>query len=158
MQYVGGGGSAGCFLCRAAAAAPEEDEANLVVYRGALGFLILNRFPYNSGHLMAAPYVHVGDLRALEPDVGHALFDLTRLGTSALAEEYRPDGFNVGLNLGTPAGAGVPDHLHVHVVPRWTGDTNFMPVLGGTKVLPESLDQTWTRLHRRLDAMSDAAG
>jgi ATP adenylyltransferase len=147
-----------CFLCQAAAAGPAEDEANLVVYRGPLAFAILNRFPYNSGHLMVAPYAHLGDLGALPPEVGHALFDVTRQATAALAAEYRPDGYNVGLNLGRAAGAGVPAHLHVHVVPRWTGDTNFMPVVGGTKVLPEALDQTWARLRRRFAAGGPAAG
>ena len=143
------GGEPECFLC-AAAAVPERDEENLVVLRGDTGFLVLNRYPYNSGHVLVAPYQHVGDLTLLPADVGHGLFDLTQRAVAALQAEYRPDGFNVGLNLGRPAGAGVPDHLHIHVVPRWTGDTNFMAVVGETKVLPEALDQTWARLRRRL--------
>ncbi|MGH2368813.1 MAG: HIT family protein, partial [Chloroflexota bacterium] len=117
-----------------------------ILHRAELGFVLLNLYPYNSGHLMVAPYAHVGDLASLPPDVGHALFDLTQRAVAALQQEYRPDGFNVGLNLGRSAGAGLPDHLHVHVVPRWHGDTNFMPILAQTKVLPESLDQTWARL------------
>jgi ATP adenylyltransferase len=154
MSYVsadGGPGAGGCFLCAIAAdAAGAQDEPNLVVYRGTHGFVVLNRFPYNSGHLMVAPYAHSGDLAALSPDAGHELFDLTRQAVDALQAEYHPDGFNVGLNLGIAAGAGLPGHLHVHAVPRWSGDTNFMPVLGNTKVLPEALDETWARLKARL--------
>ncbi|MGH2350640.1 MAG: HIT family protein [Chloroflexota bacterium] len=145
MHYVGGGvGEPGCFLC--AKPAEGRDEENFILHRAELGFVLLNLYPYNSGHLMVAPYAHVGDLASLPPDVGHALFDLTQRAVAALQQEYRPDGFNVGLNLGRSAGAGLPDHLHVHVVPRWHGDTNFMPILAQTKVLPESLDQTWARL------------
>jgi ATP adenylyltransferase len=162
MSYVAGagpgapteGGEAGgaCFLCAAAAdAAGERDPANLVLFRGRRGFVLLNRYPYNTGHLMVAPYEHTGDLVTLAPETGHELYDLTRRAVAALQEEYRPDGFNVGLNLGQAAGAGVPGHLHVHAVPRWSGDTNFMPVLGQVKVLPESLDQTWARLKARFD-------
>jgi ATP adenylyltransferase len=149
MTYVGGGaGAADCFLC--AKAAEARDEENLILHRAELGFVLLNLYPYNSGHVMVAPYAHVGDLALLPPPVGRALFDLTQRAVAALQQEYRPDGFNIGLNLGQSAGAGLPAHLHIHVVPRWTGDTNFMPVLGHTKVLPEALDQTWARLRRRL--------
>ena len=126
------------------------DAANHVLYRGRLGVVLLNRYPYNSGHVMVAPYTHVADLTQLPAEVGHELFDLTQLVLAALQAEYRPDGYNVGLNLGTSAGAGLPGHLHLHAVPRWSGDTNFMPVLGNTKVLPEALDQTWARLKARL--------
>ncbi len=152
MQYVSGSADAGgCFLCATGAVAQEaQDEANLIVHRAELAFILLNRYPYNSGHLLVAPYAHAGDLTLLPPPAGHALFDLTQRAVAALQEEYHPDGFNVGLNLGQAAGAGLPDHLHVHVVPRWNGDTNFMPVVGGTKVLPETLDQTWARLRQRL--------
>ncbi|MBI3974643.1 MAG: HIT domain-containing protein [Chloroflexi bacterium] len=145
MAYVGGSGSRSeCFLCEKAAEA--KDQENLIVHRARLGFIVLNLYPYNSGHLLVAPYVHAGDLTALAPEVGHALFDLTQRAVAALQQEYQPEGFNVGMNLGRPAGAGLPDHLHIHVVPRWNGDTNFMPVVGQTKVLPETLDRTWERL------------
>jgi ATP adenylyltransferase len=103
---------------------------------------------------MIAPYAHGGDLAALPDPTGDELFALTRRAVAALGAEYRPDGYNVGMNLGLPAGAGVPDHLHVHVVPRWNGDTNFMPVVGETKVLPESLEQTYDRLLPRFHAAS----
>ena len=139
-------GEPGCFLC--AKAAQAQDEENLILHRAELGFLLLNLYPYNSGHVLVAPYAHAGDLAHLAPEVGHALFDLTQRAVAALEAEYRPDGFNVGLNLGRSAGAGLPEHLHIHVVPRWNGDTNFMPVVGQTKVLPEALDQTWARLRR----------
>ncbi len=108
--------------------------------------MILNRYPYNSGHLMIAPYAHTGDLARLDPTIAADLMHTTQRSVHGLEAEYRPDGFNVGMNLGRPAGAGVPDHLHIHVVPRWNGDTNFMPIVGETKVLPETLDQTYDRL------------
>ncbi len=137
-----------CFLCAKGGDDAARDRENLIVYRGALAFVVLNLYPYNSGHALVAPYAHVGDFTALPAEIGHALFDLTQRTVAALQQEYRPDAFNVGINLGRTAGAGVPDHLHVHVVPRWDGDTSFMPVLANTKVLPEALDQTWERLRR----------
>ena len=109
-------------------------------------FVILNLYPYNSGHLMVAPYTHHGDLATLDASVAAELMHMTQRCVEALQRAYHPDAFNIGVNLGKPAGAGVPDHLHVHVVPRWNGDTNFMPIVGETKVLPESLDQTYERL------------
>ena len=142
-----------CFLCAKPAESPERDRVNLILHRGQLAYVLMNLYPYNSGHLMIAPYAHGGDLAALPDPTGEELFALTRRAVAALGAEYRPDGYNVGMNLGLPAGAGVPDHLHVHVVPRWNGDTNFMPVLGETKVLPESLEQTYDRLLPRFQAM-----
>src|SRR5262249_22683060 len=119
---------------------------SLIVHRGEQAFLILNAFPYASGHLMAAVTRHGAGLLDLTPaELGEAMA-LVQRGMRALATAYRPDGFNVGLNEGRVAGAGVPDHLHVHVVPRWGGDTNFMSVLGDVRVLPESLDDTYARL------------
>ncbi len=109
-------------------------------------FVLLNLYPYNSGHLMVAPYAHVGDFPRLEPATAAELMSVTQRAVDALRQVYSPDGFNLGMNLGRSAGAGVPDHLHMHVVPRWNGDTNFMPVVSQTKVLPESLDQTYARL------------
>jgi ATP adenylyltransferase len=146
---VEGGDSArvavGCFLCADAADA-EHDRDNLVLLRSAGVFVVLNRYPYNSGHLMVAPYTHTGDLVELEPPVAAELMHVTQRAVHALRQVYGPDGFNLGMNLGRSSGAGVPDHLHLHVVPRWSGDTSFMPVLAETKVLPESLDQTYARL------------
>ena len=148
VRAEGGGGEA-CFLCAKPGEPPSHDAANLILYRGRQAYVLMNLYPYNSGHLMVAPYAHGGDLAALPEETAQELFALTRQATAALHAEYRPDGFNLGMNLGKSAGAGVPDHLHMHLVPRWNGDTNFMPVVGGAKVLPESLEQTYARLRQR---------
>lgn len=145
-QYVGEPQTSGCFLCRLGAASPELDATNLVLHRERDVFLLLNRFPYNTGHVLIAPLMHVGDFTALDRNLLDALFLLTQRAIKALDEAYRPQGFNVGLNLGSVAGAGVPEHLHVHAVPRWAGDTSFMTAISETKVLPESLTQTYKRL------------
>src|SRR3712207_5240444 len=147
MAFVGGPEQPGCLFCRIRA--EDRDEENLVLHRGEHALVMLNLYPYNSGHLMAAPYEHTGDLASLPAHIGAEILALTQRSVSALTEEYGPHGYNVGMNLGRVAGAGVPDHLHVHVVPRWNGDTNFMPVTAETKVLPETLDQTWRRLRAR---------
>jgi ATP adenylyltransferase len=106
----------------------------------------MNLYPYNNGHLLVAPYLHHGDLATLEQSIAADVMALTQRSVDALQRAYRPDAFNVGMNLGKAAGAGVPEHLHVHVVPRWNGDTSFMPVVGDTKVLPETLEETYERL------------
>jgi len=148
-EYVSGADAAtGCFLCEK----PREDadEANLIVARGERVYAVLNLYPYNTGHTLVTPYVHGGDLTALDTATTGELMTMTQTVVAALRDEYRPDAFNVGMNLGRSAGAGTPDHLHVHVVPRWNGDTNFMPILGDTKVLAESLQQSYARVHGRL--------
>jgi ATP adenylyltransferase len=117
-----------------------------VLTRGARGFLLLNRYPYSAGHLMAAPFRHVGSFGELTDDEALELHGLAAAAIAALEAEYRPDGHNLGWNLGRSAGAGVVDHVHLHVVPRWAGDTNFMPVLADTKVIPEALAATADRL------------
>jgi ATP adenylyltransferase len=134
----------GCFLCTGPAA--HDDRANLIVFRSSNAFVVLNRYPYNSGHLMVAPYAHTGDLAGLDPSIANDMMAVTQRSVDVLQRAYHPDGFNVGMNLGKAAGAGVPDHLHIHVVPRWNGDTNFMPIVAETKVLPESLEHTYDRL------------
>ena len=136
--------NAGCFLCDLPT--KHSDRMSLILARAERVFVVLNLYPYNSGHLMIAPYAHSGDLVSLDAGSVTEMMREAQRGVSALQSVYRPDGFNLGMNLGKPAGAGVPDHLHMHVVPRWNGDTNFMPVVGGTKVLPETLDQTYERL------------
>ena len=133
----------GCIFCEAAAG---EDEEKLVVRRGELAFVLLNRFPYSSGHLMVASYRHVGEFGELTNDEALELHRLARSGIGALAQVYGPQGYNLGWNLGRIAGAGVVDHVHQHIVPRWAGDTNFMPVLADVKVLPEHLAETRSRL------------
>lgn len=151
MAYVSAAPAptSGCFLCEARTAT--DDRARLVVARRERAFLMLNAYPYASGHLMAVIHSHEGTIeRAPGAELDDALA-LVREAAAALSAEYRADGFNIGINQGRVAGAGMPDHLHVHVVPRWQGDMNFMPVLGDVRVLPETLDQTWQRLRGRFD-------
>jgi ATP adenylyltransferase len=134
----------GCIFCRAAEA--DDDEAALVVHRGERALVLLNRYPYASGHLMVAPYRHEGEFGELEDEEALEVHRLASAGLGALAQSMRPQGFNVGWNLGRIAGAGIVDHVHLHVVPRWAGDTNFMPVLADVKVMPEALEDTRRKL------------
>jgi ATP adenylyltransferase len=134
----------GCVFCRAAEAG--DDEEALVVHRGRRAFVLLNRFPYASGHLMVAPYRHEGEFGELTGEEASEIHVLAASGLGALAESMRPQGYNLGWNLGRIAGAGVVDHVHLHVVPRWAGDTNFMPVLADVKVMPEALEATRRKL------------
>lgn len=139
-----------CFLCRGIAAGAGEDKANLLVWRRPHSAVFLNRFPYNNGHLLVAPLIHEGDLTRLEgPDLTGPLETL-RLAVRVLDRMLRPQGYNIGLNLGKSAGAGLPGHLHWHIVPRWDGDTNFMPVLADAKVIVESLDEFYDRFAAEL--------
>jgi ATP adenylyltransferase len=133
----------GCVFC---AALEGDDEDTLVVRRGERAFVLLNKFPYSSGHLMVAPVRHVGEYGELEDDEAVEVHRLAQAGLRALGDVYGPQGYNLGWNLGRVAGAGVVDHVHQHVVPRWGGDTNFMPVLADVKVLPEHLSETRRRL------------
>jgi ATP adenylyltransferase len=133
----------GCLFCLAAEG---DDEERLVVQRGRAAFVVLNRFPYASGHLMVAPFRHEGDFAALEDEEIVEIHRLAGQGIGALAQAYSSQGCNLGWNLGRVAGAGVVEHAHLHVVPRWVGDTNFMPVLADVKVLPEHLSETRARL------------
>ncbi|MBI4277743.1 MAG: HIT domain-containing protein [Armatimonadetes bacterium] len=142
------GGDEGCIFC--AASAEGRDRENLIIHRGVHAFLILNRFPYNAGHLMAVSYRHVATLRDLNAEEIVDLMRLVDRGVQALTDRYRPDGFNIGINMGRAAGGGILDHVHVHVVPRWVGDTNFMPVLSDVKVIPEHLDATYQQLAEAL--------
>lgn len=144
MKYLRSGGAQECFLCEDAAT--EEPAPRLVLERDQQVLIVMNRYPYNSGHLLVAPLRHVGDLEDLEPGELDGVMQGSLRCLAALRQAYSPQGFNVGFNLGLAGGAGVPGHLHLHVVPRWSGDTNFMPVVGETKVLPEGLDQTYDRL------------
>ena len=144
MAYVtGGGDKPGCVFCRAQEGG---GQSQLVLWQGDACFVILNLYPYNNGHLMVVPRRHVGTLADVEPDELSELMRLTRLSEIVLTEAYHPQGLNVGMNLGRPAGAGVVDHVHIHVVPRWTGDTNFMSVVGNVRVLPEELEHTAQKL------------
>ena len=134
----------GCVFC--AAQQDGAEGAPLIVFRGRHAYVILNLFPYNSGHLMVVPHRHIATLASATHDERCELMDLTRAAEQALTEVYKPQGLNVGMNLGRSAGAGIVDHMHVHVVPRWNGDTNFMTVVGDVRVLPEDLAQTAARL------------
>jgi ATP adenylyltransferase len=151
MEYIGQareGKDQGCIFCEK----PKEgdDEKALIVARSERSFAMLNRYPYNTGHLMVAPFRHVGELEEVEDDESLDMQRLMQRCVKALKEAMQPDGFNIGMNLGVVAGAGIPDHLHWHVVPRWQGDTNFMPVVAGSKVLPEALEKTVRTLAARL--------
>jgi ATP adenylyltransferase len=144
LEYIKGPKPDECIFC--SKPAEGDDEAAYIVHRGQRCFVILNAFPYNSGHLMVAPYEHVPSLEQLGDDTLLDLSRLTNRSLEALREVYGPDGFNIGINLGDVAGAGIADHVHQHVVPRWAADTNFMPVIADTRVLPQSLDDSWRAL------------
>jgi ATP adenylyltransferase len=149
MAWIGAAKSpAGCVFCTARDGG--DDRTTYLLERGDLAYLILNAYPYASGHLMAVVNRHVGTLADAQTDELADMMRLVRRGVQALTAEYRAEGFNVGMNQGRAAGAGIEDHLHIHVVPRWNGDSNFVTVLGDTRVLPETLDTTWARLRGQL--------
>jgi ATP adenylyltransferase len=144
LAYITGGASpGGCVFCHARS---DPEAEPLIVYRGPTCFVILNLFPYNNGHLMVIPNRHIATFASATREELTELIELTRRAEIALTEAYAPHGLNMGINLGKPAGAGILDHLHMHVVPRWNGDTNFMTVIGQTRVLPEELPDTAARL------------
>lgn len=140
-----------CVFC-AAAREPADDRALLVVHRGAHCFVILNRFPYTSGHLMVVPRRHAATLEALDDETLVELIRLARAAEKCLRAVYSPEGLNLGMNIGQSAGAGIAGHVHLHVLPRWTGDTNFMTVTGETRVMPEELETTWERVRAAFPA------
>ena len=144
IEYIRQAEKSGCFLCEK----PKEnkDESNFILFRGKSNFIILNSFPYNTGHLMVVPYRHIGYLEGLTDEEAKDHFDLVKRSLGLLNQVMRPAGFNIGINLGKVAGAGVDDHVHTHIVPRWQGDTNFMPVISSTKVVPEALAATYKKL------------
>jgi ATP adenylyltransferase len=150
---IGGTASAGCVFCNALT---DSEADSLVVFRGRTCFVILNLFPYNNGHLMVIPNRHIASLTAATRDELGELIDLTRVAEAAITETYAPHGINMGINLGKPAGAGILDHVHMHVVPRWNGDTNFMTVVGRTRVLPEELPDTATKLRPVFERLAAA--
>jgi ATP adenylyltransferase len=138
----------GCFLCRTAK--EKQDRKNLILFRGKKCFVILNRYPYNNGHLMVAPYRHVGKLENLKEDESIELLKISQLCIKAIKSGLKPRGINLGMNLGKVSGAGVADHLHLHIVPRWQGDTNFMPILAETKIVSVGLSSTYAILKKEL--------
>jgi ATP adenylyltransferase len=138
-----------CIFC--AKPAEDDDEANLIVHRGERCFVILNLFPYTNGHLMIAPYEHLATLQGLEEETTAEMMALSKRAIEILEDRYSPQGYNVGFNQGRVAGAGVEHHIHMHVVPRWGGDTNFMPVLADTRVMPQSLEESYKTLRGGFD-------
>jgi len=152
-EFTKGPRPEGCFFCAAAAAAPAEDADHLVLARTDLAMAILNRYPYNNGHLMVAPRAHLANLEELHADAASAVMALTQRALRVLRQVLSPHAFNLGINGGRVAGAGVADHVHQHVVPRWDGDTNFMPILADTKILNESLTTSYRELRAGFDRM-----
>jgi ATP adenylyltransferase len=145
--YVSGSLQAvACVFCEA----PKEkdDKKTLIVHRGTHCFVILNAFPYTPGHAMVVPYQHLDELRRLPTDAAQEMMALSQRMESVLRELYQPDGINLGMNIGKAAGAGIAGHIHMHVLPRWVADANFLSVVGETRVLPETLELTWERIHR----------
>ncbi|MDI6872904.1 HIT family protein [Candidatus Solincola sp.] len=154
MQYIRmaqENGEGECIFCTKPAEG--DDRSSLILQRGERCFIIMNLFPYNTGHLMVSPYRHVGELEDLDREELEELMRLTVLAVETIKEAMRPQGFNLGMNLGKVSGAGYDEHLHMHVVPRWQGDTNFMPVVAGTKVMPESLEENYSRLKEALERL-----
>jgi ATP adenylyltransferase len=146
MKYIQKNDDGNCFFCTYIA--EKKDRQNLILHRGETCFTILNRFPYNVGHLMVTPNAHKGTLKKLTPVESLELMSSARDAQAAMDRAFKPDGYNLGINLGRVAGAGVPGHIHLHLVPRWKGDTNFMPVTGETKVHPVSLSEVYRKLKK----------
>ncbi|HSC35935.1 MAG TPA: HIT domain-containing protein [Thermodesulfobacteriota bacterium] len=150
LKYITGDKEEGCIFCKK----PKEgnDKDNLILYTGETSFIIMNRYPYSNGHLMTVPYKHTNNFSDLTPNERLELMDLTAKCLDIL-QVIKPEGFNIGMNLGRTGGAGIDDHLHFHIVPRWSGDTNFMPVIGDIRVMPEYLEDTYETLSKHLKSL-----
>ena len=144
----------GCFLCKAAET-PENDEKSLVLHRANHCFAIMNRFPYNTGHLLIAPYIHEGQIENIDDETLCEIIKLTKTFKRILQDVLKAEGFNIGINISHCAGAGLPDHFHLHIVPRWAGDTNFMTVIGSAKVIPEHIVKTYNKIKSALKTQSE---
>ena len=155
MAYIESGGNdePGCIFCTKPAA--KRDEENLIVYRGPRVFIIMNKFPYNNGHVMIAPYQHVPTIEELDAETLTELMTTAQRTLAAMRAAFNPQGFNMGINQGLVAGAGIAEHVHFHIVPRWNGDTNFMPVLADTKVMPDFIQNTARQLREQLARPAD---
>jgi ATP adenylyltransferase len=158
MEYIEAPRPAGGLDVFTALPSLGDDRAAHIIHRQSHGYLVLNLFPYNAGHLLAVPFREASDLADLSAEERADFMDLIVTGKEILRQALKPDGFNIGMNLGSAAGAGIPRHLHCHIVPRWQGDTNFMPVVGGTRVLPQSLDAMWQRLRQFSPQSAPAEG
>ena len=158
LEYIVGEKTDGCIFCEFPR--QDDDEKSRIVRRGNRAFVIMNAFPYTNGHLLVAPYRHLGNIAELSSEESLEIMQLTQMCCKVLAEVCKPDGFNIGMNLGTAAGAGIAGHLHTHVVPRWAADTNFMPVLADVKIIPEALETTYRKLKEGFEALKtdDRAG
>ncbi len=157
MAYIQGQKTdLGCIFCDAAAV--EDGEDNLIVWRGTEAFVILNRYPYTSGHIMVVPFAHQPTLAPLSSTVRAEIMELMTFSLQVLQQVYQPQGFNVGMNIGAAAGAGIVDHVHMHVVPRWGGDTNFMSSVSLTRVLPETLEDTYQRIRQTWNGLKEKQG
>ncbi len=144
VQYIEGEKPEGCFLCEKPA--ESDDAANYILFRGEWNFVVLNAYPYNPGHLLVAPYRHIASPELMTAEESQEHFDIISRAVAVFRKVYKPGGLNIGINLGRAAGAGLEDHVHTHVVPRWHGDTNFMPVFADVKVLSDSLDNVYRKL------------
>src|SRR5512137_1731034 len=149
IEYIMSRKPPGCIFCDRPA--ENNDDSNLILHRGKYHFIIMNAFPYNNGHMMVVPYRHTSSLSDWSAEERAEMMELADLGVELLKRTMRPDGFNLGINMGLVAGAGVADHIHLHIVPRWNGDTNFMPVLSDTRVISEHLKATYAKLKSALD-------
>jgi ATP adenylyltransferase len=146
VEYLQSEKTGECILCQRPKDGKKKDKDNYILYRGNKNYIIMNKYPYTMGHLMIAPYSHVGSLEELSEEERHGHFDIVSRSVEVLKEVFKPVGFNIGINIGSVAGAGVEGHVHTHVVPRWPGDTNFMPVIADVKVVSEALSETYKRL------------
>ena len=144
MTYIEEPSGGDCIFC--VRDIPEQDRSRLILKRGKWAFVMMNKFPYSNGHLLIAPYRHTADMKELSEEEQLEIFQFLALSQSSLDRAFKPEGFNIGINLGKVSGAGVADHLHFHIVPRWTGDTNFMPVFSDIRVIPQHLDVTFEKL------------
>ncbi len=143
-DYIQTAKTPGCIFCNAI---NQPDSEALVIYRAQHSYVILNRYPYTNGHLMVVPYLHMDTIEMLDPDIRAEMMELVSKAMLILREVYQPHGFNLGGNIGSAAGAGIAEHVHLHVLPRWNGDTNFMTAVGNTRILPETIEDTWQRIH-----------
>ncbi|MHC1631884.1 MAG: HIT family protein [Methanotrichaceae archaeon] len=151
LEYILGEKEEGCVFCRMVR--ENDDQKNLILHRGKYHFIVMNAYPYNNGHLMVVPYSHTSSLSGWDDEEKLEFFELADIAMKLLKNNMNPDGFNTGMNLGEAAGAGIADHLHLQIVPRWSGDTNFMTVLAETRVVPEHIQTTYDKLRSALDEM-----
>ncbi|HUT80521.1 MAG TPA: HIT domain-containing protein [Candidatus Bathyarchaeia archaeon] len=150
LEYIKQPKENSCFICDIIKDKPEKDRENLILYRGKKAIILINKFPYISGHLMVAPLMHTADISDIPKETSDELWGLTIEAVELLKRAINPEGFNIGMNLGKVSGAGLKTHIHIHIVPRWSGDTNFMPILGDTRIISQALEDTYDLLKNQL--------